>query len=85
MRSIKKEAVAKIFYGVMNLSPTPKRFYDSMRILNKATEKVTKSYMALDAAETISFHNGCPNVLVSIDDTWQKKGPYFSEWRCYGS
>ncbi|GFT47443.1 uncharacterized protein TNCV_3749891 [Trichonephila clavipes] len=74
MRSIKNEAVAKIFCGVMSLSPTPNWFYDSMHTLNNATEKVTKVSMALAAAETISFNNGCPNVPVAIDGTWQKRG-----------
>ncbi|GFX77790.1 uncharacterized protein TNCV_1107071 [Trichonephila clavipes] len=30
--------------------------------------------MALDAAETLSFNNGNPNVPVAIDGTWQKRG-----------
>ncbi|GFV78041.1 uncharacterized protein TNCV_1951 [Trichonephila clavipes] len=73
MRSIKK-AVAKIFCGVMNFPPTPKWFYDSRHTLNNVTEKVTKVSMALAASETISFNNGCPNVPVAIDGTWQKRG-----------
>ncbi|GFU99616.1 hypothetical protein TNCV_4083371 [Trichonephila clavipes] len=64
MRSIKKEAVAKIFCGVMNLTPTSKCFYDSMHTLNNATDKVTKVSMGLAAAETISFNHGCPEVNI---------------------
>ncbi|GFX84711.1 uncharacterized protein TNCV_725181 [Trichonephila clavipes] len=85
MRSIKKEAVAKIFYGVMNLASTPKWFYESMHTLNRATEKVAKVSVALAAAETISFNNGGPNVSVVIDGTWQEKGPYFSKGCGYRS
>ncbi|GFT45129.1 retrovirus-related Pol polyprotein from transposon opus [Trichonephila clavipes] len=86
MRSVGKgEAAAKVFCGVMNLPPPPKRFYESLHALNNATEKVAKVSMALAAAETLSFNNGNPNVPVAIDGTWQKKGPYFSQWCCYGS
>ncbi|GFW75914.1 uncharacterized protein TNCV_4430921 [Trichonephila clavipes] len=86
MRSVGKgEAAAKVFCGVMNLPPPPKRFYESLHALNNATEKVAKVSMALAAAETLSFNNGNPNVPVAIDGTWQKKGPYFSQWFCYGS
>ncbi|GFT60288.1 uncharacterized protein TNCV_4970991 [Trichonephila clavipes] len=74
MRSIKKEAVAKLFCGVMNLSSAPKCFYEPMDTLNNATEKVAKEYMALAAAETISFNNGGPNVPVAIVGTWEKRG-----------
>ncbi|GFX08343.1 uncharacterized protein TNCV_3268321 [Trichonephila clavipes] len=85
MRSVVKgEAAAKVFCGVMNLPPPPKRFYESLHALNNATEKVAKVSMALAAAETLSFNNGNPNVPVAIDGTWQK-GPYFSQWCCYGS
>ncbi|GFT50202.1 uncharacterized protein TNCV_3622571 [Trichonephila clavipes] len=79
MRSVGKgEAAAKVFCGVMNLPPPPKRFYESLHALNNATEKVAKVSMALAAAETLSFNNGNPNVPVAIDGTWQK-GPYFSQ------
>ncbi|GFW05828.1 uncharacterized protein TNCV_603001 [Trichonephila clavipes] len=40
MRSVgKEEAAAKVFCGVMNLPPPPKRFYESLHALNNATEK----------------------------------------------
>ncbi|GFU92481.1 uncharacterized protein TNCV_4794101 [Trichonephila clavipes] len=40
MRSVGKgEAAAKVFCGVMNLPPPPKRFYESLHALNNATEK----------------------------------------------
>ncbi|GFV33664.1 uncharacterized protein TNCV_4567791 [Trichonephila clavipes] len=68
----KGEAAAKVFCGVMNLPPPPKRFYESLHALNNATEKVAKVSMALAAAETLSFNNGNPNVPVAIDGTWQK-------------
>ncbi|GFW65213.1 uncharacterized protein TNCV_394791 [Trichonephila clavipes] len=75
MRSVGKgEAAAKVFCGVMNLPPPPKRFYESLHALNNATEKVAKVSMALAAAETLSFNNGNPNVPVAIDGTWQKRG-----------
>ncbi|GFW70985.1 histone-lysine N-methyltransferase SETMAR [Trichonephila clavipes] len=75
MRSVGKgEAAAKVFCGVMNLPPPPKRFYESLHALNNATEKVSKVSMALAAAETLSFNNGNPNVSVAIDGTWQKRG-----------
>ncbi|GFU55050.1 uncharacterized protein TNCV_425571 [Trichonephila clavipes] len=75
MRSVGKgEAAAKVFCGVMNLPPLPKRFYESLHALNNATEKVAKVSMALAAAETLSFNNGNPNVPVAIDGTWQKRG-----------
>ncbi|GFU65092.1 uncharacterized protein TNCV_1352081 [Trichonephila clavipes] len=75
MRSVGKgEAAAKVFCGVMNLPPPPKRFYESLYALNNATEKVAKVSMALAAAETLSFNNGNPNVPVAIDGTWQKRG-----------
>ncbi|GFV25906.1 uncharacterized protein TNCV_3868731 [Trichonephila clavipes] len=75
VRSVEKgEAAAKVFCGVMNLPPPPKRFYESLHALNNATEKVAKVSMALAAAETLSFNNGNPNVPVAIDGTWQKKG-----------
>ncbi|GFW19284.1 uncharacterized protein TNCV_256111 [Trichonephila clavipes] len=75
MRSVGKgEAAAKVFCGVMNLPPPPKRFYESLHALNNATEKVAKVSMALAAAETLSFNNGNPNVHVAIDGTWQKRG-----------
>ncbi|GFW38449.1 uncharacterized protein TNCV_1333021 [Trichonephila clavipes] len=75
MRSVGKgEAAAKVFCGVMNLPPPPKRFYESLHALNKATEKVAKVSMTLAAAETLSFNNGNPNVPVAIDGTWQKRG-----------
>ncbi|GFW03816.1 uncharacterized protein TNCV_2539271 [Trichonephila clavipes] len=75
MRSVGKgEAAAKVFCGVMNLPPPPKRFYESLHALNNATEKVAKLSMALAAAETLSFNNGNPNVPVAIDGTWQKRG-----------
>ncbi|GFY27465.1 uncharacterized protein TNCV_2070851 [Trichonephila clavipes] len=62
MRSVGKgEAAAKVFCGVMNLPPPPKRFYESLHALNNATEKVAKVSMALAAAETLSFNN------VSVD------------------
>ncbi|GFU54021.1 uncharacterized protein TNCV_246511 [Trichonephila clavipes] len=74
MRSVGKvEAAAKVFCGVMNLPPPPKRFYESLHALNNATEKVAKVSMALAAAETLSFNNGNPNVPVAIDGTWQKR------------
>ncbi|GFV90728.1 uncharacterized protein TNCV_2224441 [Trichonephila clavipes] len=58
MRSVGKgEAAAKVFCGVMNLPPPPKRFYESLHALNNATEKVAKVSMALAAAETLSFNN----------------------------
>ncbi|GFV70863.1 uncharacterized protein TNCV_372601 [Trichonephila clavipes] len=61
MRSVGKgEAAAKVFCGVMNLPPPPKRFYESLHALNNATEKVAKVSMALAAAETLSFNNGNP-------------------------
>ncbi|GFV61991.1 uncharacterized protein TNCV_4107941 [Trichonephila clavipes] len=45
MRSVGKgEAAAKVFCGVMNLPPPPKRFYESLHALNNATEKVAKVY-----------------------------------------
>ncbi|GFX05694.1 uncharacterized protein TNCV_3198111 [Trichonephila clavipes] len=54
MRSVGKgEAAAKVFCGVMNLPPPPKRFYESLHALNNATEKVAKVSMALAAAETL--------------------------------
>ncbi|GFU70508.1 uncharacterized protein TNCV_2511641 [Trichonephila clavipes] len=75
MRSVGKgEAAVKVFCGVMNLPPPPKRFYESLHALNNATEKVAKVCMALAAAETLSFNNGNPNVPVAIDGTWQKRG-----------
>ncbi|GFT50909.1 uncharacterized protein TNCV_1195111, partial [Trichonephila clavipes] len=75
MRSVGKgEAAAKVFCGVMNLPPPPKRFYESLHALNNATEKVAKVSMALAAAETLSFNNGNPHVPVAIDGTWQKMG-----------
>ncbi|GFU43598.1 uncharacterized protein TNCV_3728391 [Trichonephila clavipes] len=75
MRSVGKgEAATKVFCGVMNLPPPPKRFYESLHALNNATEKVAKVSMALAAAETLSFNNGNPNVPVAIDGTWQKRG-----------
>ncbi|GFW91454.1 uncharacterized protein TNCV_3376201 [Trichonephila clavipes] len=75
MRSVgKEEAAAKVFCGVMNLPPPPKRFYESLHALNNATEKVAKASMALAASETLSFNNGNPNVPVAIDGTWQKRG-----------
>ncbi|GFU65027.1 uncharacterized protein TNCV_2852291 [Trichonephila clavipes] len=75
MRSVGKgEAAVKVFCGVMNLPSPPKRFYESLNALNNATEKVAKVSMALAAAETLSFNNGNPNVLVAIDGTWQKRG-----------
>ncbi|GFV10286.1 uncharacterized protein TNCV_3439721 [Trichonephila clavipes] len=75
MRSVGKgKAAAKVFCGVMNLPPPPKRFYESLHALNNATEKVAKVSMALAAAETLSFNNGNPNVPVAIDGTWQKRG-----------
>ncbi|GFV34636.1 uncharacterized protein TNCV_1449401 [Trichonephila clavipes] len=75
MRSVGKgEAAAKVFCGVMNLLPPPKRFYESLHAINNATEKVAKVSMALAAAETLSFNNGNPNVAVAIDGTWQKRG-----------
>ncbi|GFW79636.1 uncharacterized protein TNCV_1428961 [Trichonephila clavipes] len=41
MRSVGKgQAAAKVFCGVMNLPPPPKRFYESLHALNNATEKV---------------------------------------------
>ncbi|GFW79618.1 uncharacterized protein TNCV_1428781 [Trichonephila clavipes] len=41
MRSVGKgQAAAKVFCGVMNLPPPPKRFYESLHTLNNATEKV---------------------------------------------
>ncbi|GFW96418.1 uncharacterized protein TNCV_2294901 [Trichonephila clavipes] len=44
MRSVGKgEAAAKVFCGVMNLPPPPKRFYESLHALNNATEKSSKS------------------------------------------
>ncbi|GFU86394.1 uncharacterized protein TNCV_1417461 [Trichonephila clavipes] len=62
MRSVGKgEAAAKVFCGNMNLSPPPKRFYESLHTINNATEKVAKVSMALAAAETLSFNN------VSVD------------------
>ncbi|GFU52691.1 uncharacterized protein TNCV_3893431 [Trichonephila clavipes] len=68
MRSVGKgEAAAKVFCGVMNLPPPPKRFYESLHALNNATEKIAKVSMALAAAETLSFNNGNPNVPVAID------------------
>ncbi|GFS78880.1 uncharacterized protein TNCV_4341481 [Trichonephila clavipes] len=74
MRSVGKgEAAAKVFCGVMNLPPPPKRFYESLHPLNNATEKVAKVSMALAAAEKLSFNNGNPNVPVAIDGTWQKR------------
>ncbi|GFW76805.1 uncharacterized protein TNCV_59031 [Trichonephila clavipes] len=58
IRSVGKgEAAAKVFCGVMNLPPKPKRFYESLHALNNATEKVAKVSMALAAAETLSFNN----------------------------
>ncbi|GFY14896.1 uncharacterized protein TNCV_234461 [Trichonephila clavipes] len=75
MRSVGKEgAAAKVFCGVMNLPPPPKRFYESLHAINNATEKVAKVSTALAAAETLSFINGNPNVAVAIDGTWQKRG-----------
>ncbi|GFY14864.1 uncharacterized protein TNCV_234141 [Trichonephila clavipes] len=75
LRSVGKgEAAAKVFCGVMNLPPPPKRFYESFHALNNAREKVAKVSMALAAAETLSFNNGNPNVPVAIDGTWQKRG-----------
>ncbi|GFT44437.1 uncharacterized protein TNCV_5054551 [Trichonephila clavipes] len=41
VRSVGKgQAAAKVFCGVMNLPPPPKRFYESLHALNNATEKV---------------------------------------------
>ncbi|PRD17849.1 UNVERIFIED_CONTAM: hypothetical protein NCL1_62899 [Trichonephila clavipes] len=75
MRSVGKgEAAAKVFCGVINLSPPPKRFYESLHALNNATEKVVKVFMTLAAAEILSFNNGNSNVPVAIDDTWKKRG-----------
>ncbi|GFT10541.1 uncharacterized protein TNCV_1942991 [Trichonephila clavipes] len=66
MRSVGKgEAAAKVFCGVMNLPPPPKRFYESLHALNNATEKVAKVSMALAAAETLSFNNAYKAVLES--------------------
>ncbi|GFU63430.1 uncharacterized protein TNCV_44761 [Trichonephila clavipes] len=61
----------------MNLSPTPKWFYDSMHTLNNATMKLTKVSMALAAAEAILFNNGYPNVPVTINGTWLKRSHTF--------
>ncbi|GFU37680.1 uncharacterized protein TNCV_2480681 [Trichonephila clavipes] len=74
MRSVGKgEAAAKVFCGVMNLPPPPKRFSESLHALNNVTEKVAKVSMALAAAETLSFNNDlnpqhglCP----LGDDSW---------------
>ncbi|GFU99718.1 uncharacterized protein TNCV_4399401, partial [Trichonephila clavipes] len=66
MRSVGKgEAAAKVFWGVMNSPPPPKRFYESLHALNNATEKVAKVSMTLAAAETLSFNNAYKAVLES--------------------
>ncbi|GFU77389.1 uncharacterized protein TNCV_3193471 [Trichonephila clavipes] len=57
----KGESAAKVFCGDMNLPPPPKRFYESLHVLNNATEKVAKASMAIADAETLSFKN------VSVD------------------
>ncbi|GFT93759.1 uncharacterized protein TNCV_1693891 [Trichonephila clavipes] len=85
MRSVGKRRSSResILWSYEFATP-PKRFYESLHALNNATEKVAKVSMALAAAETLSFNNGNPNVPVAIDGA-AKKGPYFSQWCCYGS
>ncbi|GFV58637.1 uncharacterized protein TNCV_53851 [Trichonephila clavipes] len=75
MRCIGKGAEsARMFCGIMNLSPPPTKFSKYNHILLQATRETCEHSMAEAVREAVDENDGKKDLAVAVDGSWQKRG-----------
>ncbi|GFV37563.1 uncharacterized protein TNCV_4981851 [Trichonephila clavipes] len=75
MRCIGKGAEsARMFCGIMNLSPRPTKFTKYNHILLQATRETCEHSMAEAVREAVDENDGKRDLAVAVDGSWQKRG-----------
>lgn len=75
MRAIGKgRAAAEKLCGVLNLSPPVNSYHIHEKFLANVSEKVAKQSMSLAVSDAIAANDGCRDLSVAIDGSWQKRG-----------
>lgn len=75
LRAIGKgRAAAEKFCGIMNLNPPVSKYHIHERYLVSRSESVCKQSMRKAVEEAVSKNDGCRDLSVAIDGSWQKRG-----------
>ena len=75
LRAIGKgRAAAEKFCGIMNLNPPVSKYHIHERYLVSRSEYVCKQSMREAVEEAVSKNDGCRDLSVAIDGSWQKRG-----------
>ncbi|KAJ8892093.1 hypothetical protein PR048_004671 [Dryococelus australis] len=75
MRAIGKGlSASETFYALMNLPPPSTRIQKYSEIIVNAVESVASSSIKAAAKEAVELNEGCNDVPIAFDGTWQKRG-----------
>lgn len=75
LRTIGKgQAAGKTFCAIMDLPQPPSRFQNYFKKINNATVDCANKSMLDAVHEAVDWNEGCTDIAVALDGTWQKRG-----------